>query len=149
MSDRIPTLIPAREIENPLGDCAVYIMASRKNGTLYVGATSDLISRVYQHRNKLVPGFTSDHNVTQLVYFEQFADMENAIRREKRLKKWNRNWKIRLIEERNPHWTDLYLVVWSRRLMVYYIPHDGRMRYGTGTSRERPHDRGSASSDTA
>ena len=86
----------------------VYILASRIGGTLYIGVTSDLVSRVYQHRAKLVEGFTSRYHVGRLVHFESFADAENAIRREKRLKKWKRSWKIQLIEEKNPNWDDLY-----------------------------------------
>jgi putative endonuclease len=86
----------------------VYILASRIGGTLYIGVTNDLIRRVYEHRTGAVPGFTSEYGVYRLVYFEQFSDIENAIRREKRLKKWNRAWKIRLIEDVNPNWDDLY-----------------------------------------
>jgi putative endonuclease len=86
----------------------VYILASRIGGTLYVGVTSDLIRRTAQHRLKSVVGFTSKYDVVKLVYFEQFDDPENAIRREKRLKKWNRAWKIRLIETHNPNWDDLF-----------------------------------------
>ncbi len=86
----------------------VYILASRIGGTLYVGITNDLIRRVYQHRLKLTRGFTKRYNVIRLVYFEQFDDPENAIRREKRLKKWTRAWKIQLIEKDNPNSDDLY-----------------------------------------
>src|SRR3954452_11025849 len=86
----------------------VYILASRIDGTLYIGVTNDLIRRVAEHRLELVDGFTKKYEVHRLVYFEQFDDAENAIRREKRLKRWNRDWKIRLIEERNPKWNDLY-----------------------------------------
>jgi putative endonuclease len=86
----------------------VYILASRIGGTLYIGVTNDLIRRVAEHRLKLVEGFTAKYGVVRLVYFEQFDDPENAIKREKRLKKWNRAWKIRLIEEHNPNWDDLY-----------------------------------------
>ena len=86
----------------------VYIMASQKNGTLYTGVTSDLIKRVYEHKEKLIKGFTSQYNVTQLVYFEVHSDITEAISREKRIKKWNRAWKLRLIEKTNPHWEDLY-----------------------------------------
>jgi len=86
----------------------VYILASRIGGTLYIGVTSDLIRRVYEHRSKVVPGFTRKYNVNRLVYYEQFGDVEFAIRREKRLKKWPRAWKIRLIEEANPDWHALY-----------------------------------------
>jgi putative endonuclease len=86
----------------------VYILASRIGGTLYIGVTNDLIRRVYEHRSKLIESFTEKYDVVRLVYFEQFDDPENAIRREKRLKKWNRAWKVRLIEENNPNWDDLY-----------------------------------------
>ena len=87
----------------------VYILASKVGGTLYVGVTNDLIRRVAEHRLKAIDGFTERYNVVRLVYFEQFDDPENAIKREKRLKKWNRSWKIRVIEERNPNWDDLYI----------------------------------------
>jgi putative endonuclease len=86
----------------------VYILASKVGGTLYIGVTNDLIRRVAEHRLKAIEGFTEKYDVVRLVYFEQFDDPENAIRREKRLKKWNRAWKIRLIEEHNPNWDDLY-----------------------------------------
>ena len=87
---------------------AVYILASRRNGTLYIGVTSNLIQRVWQHRNLLAEGFTCRYTVHRLVYFELFTDMDNAIAREKRLKKWHRAWKLRIIEEQNPHWLDLW-----------------------------------------
>ena len=87
---------------------AVYILASKRNGTLYIGVTSDLVQRVWQHKNDVVEGFTKKYGVHTLVYFELHDDMENAILREKRLKKWNRDWKLRLIEEKNPDWNDLY-----------------------------------------
>ncbi|HET7849051.1 MAG TPA: GIY-YIG nuclease family protein [Pseudolabrys sp.] len=86
----------------------VYILASRIGGTLYIGITSDLIRRVYQHRERQKRGFTKRYGVTRLVYFEQYDDLETAIRREKRLKKWTRAWKIQLIETDNPNWDDLY-----------------------------------------
>jgi putative endonuclease len=86
----------------------VYILASQRNGTLYIGVTNDIIRRVYEHRSKVAPGFTKRYGVMNLVYYEIYDDIENAIRREKRLKKWNRAWKIRLIEENNPNWIDLY-----------------------------------------
>jgi putative endonuclease len=86
----------------------VYILASKIGGTLYIGVTNNLIRRVYEHRNEAVIGFTKDYNVHNLVYFEPHTDIEAAIRREKRLKKWNRSWKIRLIETENPNWDDLY-----------------------------------------
>jgi len=86
----------------------VYILASKRNGTLYIGVTSDLIKRVYEHRNRLIPSFTSKYDVGTLVYFEEFNDIESAIHREKQLKKWNRKWKLDLIEKVNPVWKDLY-----------------------------------------
>ena len=86
----------------------VYILASKRNGTLYIGVTSDLIKRVYEHKQRLVEGFTKKYDVHQLVYFEITSDVEGAIKREKQLKKWNRIWKIELIESRNPEWRDLY-----------------------------------------
>ena len=86
----------------------VYIMASRRNGTLYVGVTSDLVQRVWHHKEGVVEGFTSKYAVKMLVYFEPHETAESAITREKQLKKWERAWKIRLIEEVNPGWRDLY-----------------------------------------
>ena len=86
----------------------VYILASQRNGTLYVGVTSDLIKRISEHKNKLAEGFTEQYDVNKLVYYEHYLDAENAIRREKRLKKYNRNWKIDLLEKVNPDWKDLY-----------------------------------------
>ena len=88
--------------------CWVYILASGLGGTLYIGVPNDLVRRVYEHKTKVAEGFTRKYGVDRLVYFESFDDIENAIRREKRLKKWNRAWKIRLIEEANPNWDDLY-----------------------------------------
>ncbi|MGH8025589.1 MAG: GIY-YIG nuclease family protein [Pseudoxanthomonas sp.] len=87
---------------------ATYILASGRNGTLYIGVTSDLIARVWQHRDHVVDGFTSKYQVTQLVWYELHGTMEAAIIREKRIKKWNREWKIRLVEEQNPYWNDLW-----------------------------------------
>ena len=87
---------------------AVYILASRRNGTLYIGVTSDLVKRVWEHKNDLVAGFTRDHGVHCLVYFELHGDMVAAITREKQLKKWRRAWKLELIENRNADWRDLY-----------------------------------------
>ena len=86
----------------------VYILASGKNGTLYIGVTSDLVGRTYTHRNDLIEGFSRRYGVHDLVWFEQHASAESAITREKQLKKWNRAWKVRLIEEANPHWLDRY-----------------------------------------
>jgi putative endonuclease len=89
----------------------VCILASSVGGTLYVGVTNNLVRRAYIHREKLVDGFTKKYDVDRLVHFEVFDDIENAIVREKRLKKWNRAWKVRLIEENNPNWDDLYPVI--------------------------------------
>jgi putative endonuclease len=86
----------------------VYILASRIGGTLYIGVTNDLVRRVYEHRCKFVPGFTKRYGVDRLIYFEQFSSVEAAITREKQMKKWNRRWKIQLIEKTNPNWDDLY-----------------------------------------
>jgi putative endonuclease len=87
----------------------VYVLASRRHGTLYVGVTSELQRRVEQHRSKQTPGFTSRYDVTRLVYFTGFGDVRDAIYFEKRLKRWRRDWKIRLIEAENPFWEDLYV----------------------------------------
>ena len=87
---------------------AVYILASAPRGTLYTGVTSDLIARMFEHRSKAVPGFTQRYGVTHLVWFEAHATMESAIRREKAIKEWRRLWKLRLIEQTNPEWKDLY-----------------------------------------
>ena len=86
----------------------VYLLASRPRGTLYVGVTSDLAKRVWQHKTKAAPGFTAQYRVDRLVWFEAHDEAEPAIRREKQIKEWQRAWKIRLIEERNPDWVDLY-----------------------------------------
>jgi len=86
----------------------VYILASKRNGTLYTGITSNLIRRVWEHKEKIIEGFTKKYSVENLVYFEQYQDHENAIKREKRLKKYPRKWKLNLIEKANPQWKDLY-----------------------------------------
>ncbi len=86
----------------------VYILASKPNGTLYIGVTSDLVKRVYEHKKKLADGFTKKYNVDMLVYYEATEDIRSAITREKQLKKWKRQWKIELIEKKNPKWEDLY-----------------------------------------
>lgn len=85
-----------------------YLLASKRNGILYCGVTSDLIKRVWQHREHLVGGFTKQHHVTRLVWYEQHPTMESAILREKRIKKWNRAWKLALIDAFNPSWRDLW-----------------------------------------
>ena len=86
----------------------VYILASKRNGTLYIGVTSDLVKRVWEHKNNVVQGFTQKYNVHKLVYYESGIDVSDAITREKQMKKWNRQWKIELIEKNNPGWKDLY-----------------------------------------
>jgi putative endonuclease len=86
----------------------VYIMASQRNGTLYIGVTSDLIKRTWEHKNKLTSGFTEKYDVDRLVYYEQFPDVTYAISREKSLKNYHRKWKLELIEKMNPDWKDLY-----------------------------------------
>jgi putative endonuclease len=89
----------------------VYMLASRRAGTLYVGVTSNLAGRLYQHRTGLIAGFTSRYGVHRLVWYELHDDMTAAIRREKQIKKWNRDWKLNLIEEANPDWSDLALAL--------------------------------------
>jgi putative endonuclease len=86
----------------------VYILASRRDGAIYIGITNDLVRRVYEHRTKAVPGFTAKYNITRLVWFESYDNPISAITREKELKKWKRGWKVQLIEEKNPQWLDLY-----------------------------------------
>ena len=85
----------------------VYILASNRNGTLYIGVTSDLIRRITEHKQKLTAGFTKDYNVTKLIWYETHDTIESAIYREKQMKKWKRLWKLREIEELNPDWKDL------------------------------------------
>ena len=86
----------------------VYVLASDKNGTLYLGVTSDLIKRVWEHKNNVVPGFTNRYGVHDLVWYELHDSMESAIAREKAIKEWKRQWKLELIESMNPEWKDLY-----------------------------------------
>lgn len=86
----------------------VYILASQKRGTLYIGVTTDLTKRVYEHKNGLVDGFTKKYELHRLVYYEVARDAETALSRERQMKKWNRAWKFRLIEENNSEWADLY-----------------------------------------
>jgi putative endonuclease len=87
---------------------AVYILASQRNGTLYVGVTSDLVKRAWEHRNNVVEGFTKRYGVHLLVWYELHESMDSAIQREKRLKEWKRKWKVQMIEKSNPNWEDLY-----------------------------------------
>jgi len=86
----------------------VYILASQKNGTLYIGITSNLLKRIYEHKKNLIEGFTKTYAVHRLVYYEKTNNVKEALLREKQLKKWNRQWKINLIEKENPDWIDLY-----------------------------------------
>jgi putative endonuclease len=86
----------------------VYLLASKRNGTLYIGVISDLVKRVYEHKNNLVDGFTKEYHVHKLVYYEVTDEINGAIIREKQIKKWKRAWKIELIEKNNPDWRDLY-----------------------------------------
>ena len=89
----------------------VYILATKKNGTLYIGVTNNLSRRVYEHREKLMKGFTNKYTITQLVYAKSFQNIDGAIRREKCIKRWKRAWKIKLIEELNPDWKNLYEII--------------------------------------
>ena len=91
----------------------VYVLCNKRNGTLYTGVTSDLIKRVYEHRNNLTDGFTRKYNVHRLVWYEPHASIESAINREKQIKKWNRAWKLELIEKNNPQWNVLYDSIWG------------------------------------
>jgi putative endonuclease len=86
----------------------VYMLCSKRNGTLYVGVTSDLVKRIYEHKNNLVEGFTKKYDVHRLLWYETHESAESAITREKQIKKWKRAWKLKLIEENNPKWNDLY-----------------------------------------
>jgi putative endonuclease len=86
----------------------VYILASKRNGTIYVGMTDDLVKRVFQHRNNLIPGFTQRYGVKTLVWYEQHEARESAFKRERQMKKWNRAWKVELIAKMNPGWRDLW-----------------------------------------
>ena len=89
----------------------VYIITNRKEGTLYIGVTSDLIKRIYEHKSKKYPGFSKRYNLDLLVWFEQFPTIEQAIEYEKKLKMWKRQWKLNLINQSNPEWNDLYLEI--------------------------------------
>jgi putative endonuclease len=109
MADVSPSLLTVELAkECTVKQPAVYILANRRNGTLYVGVTSDLIQRVWQHRTGKVSGFSQRYGVHLLVYFELHETMYAAITGEKQIKKWNRAWKLKLIEKKNPEWRDLY-----------------------------------------
>lgn len=96
----------------------VYILANKRNGTLYIGVTSDLERRVWEHKNKVVKGFSQQYATEKLVYYEQGESMIGAIQREKQLKKWNRKWKLELIEKENPDWIDLYPILFPKGELV-------------------------------
>jgi putative endonuclease len=102
----------------------VYILASNKYGTLYVGVTSDLLSRIYQHKDEWFEGFTKKYGVKKLVYYEQHLDVSQAILREKQIKKWRRDWKINLIERDNPHWVDIYLELTKSNFIIKNMKND-------------------------
>jgi putative endonuclease len=89
----------------------VYILASKRNGTLYIGITSDLKKRIFEHKNELIEGFTKKYKIHDIVYYEETNDVKSAIEREKSLKKWKRSWKLALIEKENPSWKDLYYLL--------------------------------------
>ncbi len=91
-----------------MGQYFVYMLASKRNGTLYIGVTNNLLKRVHQHKNDVKEGFTRKYNVHSLVYYEVFNRIQDAITREKRMKKWKRQWKMELIEKSNPNWEDLF-----------------------------------------
>ena len=91
-----------------MGRGYVYILTNKRNGTLYTGVTSDLVKRIYEHREGLCEGFTRQYNLKMLVWYESYEDIREAITREKQIKKWKRIWKLRLIEQTNPDWDDLY-----------------------------------------
>ncbi len=86
----------------------VYILSNKKDGVLYVGMTNSLLRRIYEHKQEMIEGFSKKYHIHNLVYYEQYNDVRNAITREKQIKKWNRQWKVELIEKDNPEWADLY-----------------------------------------
>lgn len=111
----------------------VYILASQRNRTLYIGVTNDLIKRVWQHKNKVADGFTKKYAVDKLVYYETTENIESAILREKQLKNWHRQWKINLIQSKNPEWRDLYqqIIEWYVMLNLFQHPKNGsRNKFG-------------------
>ncbi len=122
----------------------VYILASKRNGTLYIGVTSNLIKRIWEHKNNLVPGFTQRYRIHHLVYVEQAADMLSAIAREKQLKKWNRHWKLNLIEQANPGWADLYT-----SLATPKPPHPNHNKHSDKVTKDPSVDHSTALATTA
>jgi putative endonuclease len=105
---RLPLVIPAQAGIQKTEQYHVYILASKRNGTLYIGVTNNLSKRVHQHKNNIVEGFTKTYKVHDLVYYETYENIKDAITREKRMKKWKRNWKLKLIEKFNPNWENLF-----------------------------------------
>jgi len=99
---------PRKRESRKMGQYFVYMLASKRNGTLYIGVTNNLLDRVNQHKNNLVDGFTKKYDVHNLVYYEAYKNIDDAIAREKCMKKWKRKWKLELIESSNPNWEDLY-----------------------------------------
>ena len=108
----------------------VYLMASNRNGTLYVGVTSNLVQRAWQHRERVAGGFSDRYSVTRLVWYELHSSMESAITWEKRIKKWNRAWKVRMIDEANPSWRDLWADVTGQQPKANSM--DSRLRGSDG-----------------
>ena len=104
----------------------VYILCSKRNGALYVGVTNNLVRRVYEHKQKLIDGFTKKYDINKLIYTEEFNDVHAAIYREKCIKKWNRSWKLKLIEQYNPEWEDLYAKMFAEEAMDV-IPSEERI----------------------
>jgi putative endonuclease len=108
---------------------AVYIMASRRHGTIYIGVTSDLIGRVHEHREGVIPGFTKTYGCRRLVWYETFETITGAIHREKALKRWPRDWKLNLIERTNPVWGDLYDDLLTPKVPIYTPPETDPWRH--------------------
>ena len=104
----IPAQAGIQELFMIQKQACIYIMANKKNGTIYIGVTSDLPNRVWQHKNNIIDGFTKKYSIHKLVYFEPYESMKSAIEREKQMKKWKRKWKLEMIEKQNPLWEDLY-----------------------------------------
>lgn len=98
-------------IMNLMKQSFVYIISNKRDGTLYIGVTSNLLKRIYEHKHKLADGFTKKYNIDKLIYYEIYSDINEAIKREKQLKEWRRKWKIELIETKNSDWKDLYYEV--------------------------------------
>jgi Predicted endonuclease containing a URI domain len=107
----------------------VYILANEHNGTIYIGSTSNIIKRIWQHKNKLLQGFISKYHVDKLVYFEEYQDIRDMAYREKHLKEWKRSWKIRLIEQNNPKWKDLFHILPDPVLNMHIIFYKANLKF--------------------